>query len=82
MNGDGFALDEFDTSQPKGERLNYTIKLSNESEFFLMPIEQLHNRQIEIEVPHDGKHTFKVINIIDSWKPKEGMERSLVVTEI
>lgn len=82
---DGFSLDDLDGFElPKAEpRLHYTIKLNRDSDFFSMSADELYyGRVVEIEVEKDGKHTFKVIEIVDLYDVKDGFERKLVVCEV
>lgn len=82
---DGLSLDDLlddELSKMSRPRLQYTIKLQPDSAFYSMPWSELYGTHVEIEVPVDGKHTFKVVNILDSYDKKNGFERKLVVEKI
>lgn len=81
---DGFSLDDLEgfDLEPKEPSLRYTIKLNRDSEYFSTPWQDLYGTVVEIEVEKDGKHRFKVVNIIDTYDLKNEMQRKLVVVEI
>lgn len=75
-------LDDLDALQlPEEEhRLCYTIRLAQDSPYFLMPASELYGMCVTVAVK-DGLHTFQVVGLDDSFMQHEQI-RKLIVAEI
>ena len=76
--------DEAGSHTPRSkERVRYTVKLNPDSDYFAMSTDELYKLNVDIDVEHDGKHTFKVIGIDDRWPAGDGkFTRTLMLEEI